>query len=475
MIHIKLYNFKYSQRHNKTLYNLPSTEEWTLQTFARSVLRFEPLLLLPVVYVFWYADPNRLWSLLLLVPLLLLRWLAYGRLVTATPLNAVFAALLVLAVLNVFAAPYSRGDTNLAILPLNWQVTIPWAWVMLGRPLMGMAIYFSFVEHGRHYGVKNLTHSTVLLGLIVALLALFATQWNAKSTQLGFIIERLPQLREIWLAPGGFNANEIAGGIAWLTPLCAALMLHRWRPRIAQVGAAVAFALLLLALFLGQSRLAITGVIVALGFISLTLVPAGRRRALALAGLALFIAAEVAIVQNVFAPPTTAEAMDARDDNSAAGRLEMYISVIDILQDHPLTGVGMNMYRDGQVRADYPVPSFGQRILPHAHNELFQLGVDFGVPGLILFIMLHIIAGVMIWRCWRQPDAQSRAIAIGVAAALLAHGIFGLGDAVALWDRFIFVFWWTLGLLGAQYARNAALSATHQGWPAQSVSPAKQA
>ena len=32
-----------------------------------------------------------------------------------------------------------------------------------------------------------------------------------------------------------------------------------------------------------------------------------------------------------------------------------------------------------------------------------------------------------------------------------------------------------LGLLGAQYARNAALSATHQGWPAQSVSPAKQA
>ena len=422
-----------------------------MRNFAQTILRYEPLLLLGVVYTFWYADANRLWSLLLLPALLLLRRLAYGRLFTDTPLNAVFAALLALAVANVFVAPYSRGDTNLTLQPLNLQLTIPWAWVMLGRPLMGIALYFSFVEYGRRFGVSGLANTTVLLGLIVALLGLFATQWNSKSDQLAFIIERLPQTRDIWLAPGGFNANEIAGGMAWLTPLCAALALHRWRPKITQTGAAVVFALLLLCLFLGQSRLAIGGVIAGMGLVIITLVPPGHRRALALVGLALFVAAEIAIVRNVFAPPSYGETMVDRDENSTAGRLEMYLSVVEILQDYPLTGVGMNMYRDAQVRADYPVPSFGQRILPHTHNELLQFGADFGAPGLILFIMLHIVVAIMIWRCWRQPDPQSRVIAIGVAAALLAHGIYGAGDAVALWDRFIFVFWWALGLLGAQY------------------------
>ena len=422
-----------------------------LRKVAQTALRYEPLLLMAVVYTFWYADANRLWSLLLLPPLLLLRWFAYGRLVTQTPLNAVLATLLVLAVANVFVAAYSRGDTSLALPVLDLQLTIPWAWVMLGRPLMGVALYFSFVEHGRRYGVQGLARTTVVLGLIVAFLALFSTQWNAKSEQLAPIIERLPTISDIWLAPGGFNANEIAGGMAWLIPLTAALALHYWRPRVVQVGAAAAFALLLFCLFLGQSRLAIGGVIVGLGLVMMTLVPPGRRRVLALVGLALFTAAEVAIVRNVFAPPSYGAVMVARDENSSAARLEMYLSVVNILQDHPLTGVGMNMYRDGQVRADYPVPSFGQRILPHAHNELLQLGADFGVPGLVFFIMLHLVVAVMVWRCWRQPDRQSRVIAMGVAAALLAHGIYGAGDAVALWDRFIFVFWWALGLLGAQY------------------------
>lgn len=424
-----------------------------MRTLAQSILRYEPILVMCVVYAFWIGDANRMWSLLLLIPLLVLRWVAYRRLLTSTPLNAVFAALLVLAVANVFVAPYSRGDANLVLRPLDLQTTIPWSWVMLGRPLMGMAVYFSFVEHGRLYGVSGLATTTVLLGLIVAGLGLMSTQWNSKSDQLAFIIERLPQNREIWLAPGGFNANELAGGLAWLVPLTAALALYRWRSRLTQIGAAVAFALLLLCLFLGQSRLAIGGVSVALALVILTLVPSGRWRALALVGLALFVAAEVAIIRNVFAPPSQSETMTVRDEQSTAARLEMYLSVLHILEDHPLTGVGTNMYRDGQVRADYPVPSFGQRILPHAHNELLQLGADFGVPGLIFFIMLHVVILAMAWRCWRQPDRLSRVIAVGVIAAVLGHGIFGTGDAVALWDRFIFVFWWALGLLGAQYAR----------------------
>lgn len=405
-----------------------------------------------VVAIFWLGDASRVWSLLLLLPLLPIRWLAHRHLVTSTPLNAVFALLIVLGLANILTAPFERGNTLITAQPLGLQAVIPWAWVMLGRPLMGIALYFVFVDHARHYGMRPLIFYTVGLGLIVALVSLLMTQWNSKSDQLRFLIDLFPQVHDSWIAPGGFNANEIAGGIAWLVPLMAALALHRWKPRILQYGAAVAFGLLLLSLFMGQSRLAIGGVVVGLAFVILFLIPRGHRMVLAFAALGLFVAAEYLVVSNILAPPSRAVVMQDRDENSTAGRLEMYMSVVNILDDHPLTGVGMNMYRDGQVRDLYPVPSFGSgRILPHAHNEFLQLGADFGYPGLVWFILLHGMALYMAWRCFRQPLRQPRLIAVGTIAALLAHGIYGTGDAVALWDRFIFVFWWVLALLGAQY------------------------
>jgi hypothetical protein len=422
-----------------------------LRSFAQRLLILELPVLAIVLYTFWLGDANRVWSLVLLIPLLVARLVAYRRIASATPLNAVLVALAALCVLNVFVAPYERGMTRLTMPLTGWQTTIPWAWVMLGRPLMGIALYLAFVEHGRQHGMRLLVGYTVVLGLIVALVALVASQWNVKSEQLQAIIALLPQMRDLWLAPGGFNANEIAGGMAWLVPLCAGLALHRWQPRWLRVVAGIAFALLLLALLLGQSRLAIAGVIAGLALVGLLLPRSWRGRASALAGVALLVVFELMIVNNVFAPPGTSERMVDRDESGTAARIEMYGSVLAILNDHPLTGVGMNMYRDEQVRERYPVPTYGTKVLPHAHNEFLQLGADFGYPGLALYIALHGMALYMVWVCWRSGDRQARVIAVATTAGLLAHGIYGTGDAVALWDRFIFVYWGVLGLLGAQY------------------------
>jgi hypothetical protein len=41
---------------------------------------------------------------------------------------------------------------------------------------------------------------------------------------------------------------------------------------------------------------------------------------------------------------------------------------------------------------------------------------------------------------------------LAAATGLLAHAVYGVGDAITLWDRFIFVFWWIMGLVGAVYA-----------------------
>ena len=123
-----------------------------------------------------------------------------------------------------------------------------------------------------------------------------------------------------------------------------------------------------------------------------------------------------------------------------------------IVHDYPLTGVGLSMFRDGRVRAQYPASGFEGRILPHAHDEFLQVATDMGLPGLIVFGAIYGVAGWMVLRIWRRGDAAARILALALGAALLAHAVYGLTDAITLWDRFAFVFWLMLGLLAAQYA-----------------------
>ena len=84
--------------------------------------------------------------------------------------------------------------------------------------------------------------------------------------------------------------------------------------------------------------------------------------------------------------------------------------------------------------------------------EWLQAATDLGVPGLIVFVGFQAAAGWMLWRVWRRGSPRDRAVALAVAAGLVAHMIFGLGDAIALWDRFAFGYWWMIGLAAAQYA-----------------------
>jgi O-antigen ligase len=121
------------------------------------------------------------------------------------------------------------------------------------------------------------------------------------------------------------------------------------------------------------------------------------------------------------------------------------------MRDYPLTGVGLNMFRDGRVRALYPVPTFPNPVLPHTHQEWLQVGTDMGIPGLIVFIGLQVVTIYALYTGYRQGTASSKAVFAAVGAGLFAHAFFGLGDAITLWDRFAFVFWWLVALGGAQY------------------------
>jgi putative inorganic carbon (HCO3(-)) transporter len=154
----------------------------------------------------------------------------------------------------------------------------------------------------------------------------------------------------------------------------------------------------------------------------------------------------VLIMRNAFGAVSLIE----RDEESVSARFDIWVSALHIMSDYPLTGVGLNMYRDGRVRELYPVPAFAQPVLPHTHQEWLQIGTDLGFPGLAAYLALQVTTGWMVVRSYRDGDQRARGVIVGAGGGLLAHAIFGLGDAIPIWDRFAFLMWWLLALVAAQ-------------------------
>ena len=401
----------------------------------------------------WMPDFNRVWALLLAVPMLGIRLLRYRRLWPRTPLDVLALALLALLALSALTMPFRQGVAVLA--GPGDEVRVPYEIIVIGRPLFGVLLMTSLIEAARRAGsMHSLLWASVALGVVLGLLGLFAAQYTEKSDALQPIVSLLPAIRWFPGAEGGFNVNEIAGGMAWFTPLMAGIAIWAWREVASGAGrrqaalasvASLAFALLWAALFLGQSRSAIIGVLP--GLLALSLLLRGRWRVAAVAFVVLFAGAQIALL---IGPRTTpGDALQQRDAASASSRVLIWQSALAIIRDHPLTGAGMNNFRAPVVRAAYPVAGYEQRVLPHAHNEIVQLGVDFGLPGVLLWLLGAALVTRMLWQAWRAGLPTARPLLLGVAAGLAAHALYGLGDAIPLWDRQAFGLWWMLGLAGA--------------------------
>jgi len=134
------------------------------------------------------------------------------------------------------------------------------------------------------------------------------------------------------------------------------------------------------------------------------------------------------------------------------------------IQDFPFTGMGMNAFRK-VVPVLYPLFLVSPDVdIGHAHNEFLQAALDLGIPGLIAFIAIYIIAFWMlasIWKVTRHPQLNTghwslvtRSLTLGLGGGLLAHMLYGLTDAVALGAKPGLLFWMLLGLIAGLYEQT---------------------
>jgi putative inorganic carbon (HCO3(-)) transporter len=128
----------------------------------------------------------------------------------------------------------------------------------------------------------------------------------------------------------------------------------------------------------------------------------------------------------------------ASASGSLAWRLELWPMVIELIVQHPWTGIGLESL----------VPYIQDRHnAQHAHNLALQVALDLGLPGLACLLTMLAIALRSSFRTLREHrGTPHQAIAAGTIGALLAFLVATLADTIPVGSKAGVFFWALLGL-----------------------------
>jgi len=409
--------------------------EWVVRLEWPILAILAPLLLFP--------DAKRSVALLGIPLIWIARKIARGRFVRRTPLDGAIALMLLMVLVSLYAT-------------FDIAFSLP----KIAGILLGIAVFYAMVELDARWS-RWAVRVYLAGGLGLALLAILGTQRIGKLPVLSSIISRLPLiLRGLPGAEGGFQPNEVAGALVWFIPLYFAFgasVWRSWRQKEEGMGKVVvlwlAGVVTTMVLVFTQSRSAMVG----FGLATLLLLAIAGRAGRIIAGV-IVIAGVVALA--IIGPSQAIDAfMGGRATTDtvagaldASGRLEVWSRALYAIQDFPFTGTGPNAFRR-IVPVLYPLFTISPDAdIAHAHNHLLQAAVDLGLPGLVSYVAIWLVAGAMLVRIWQYGGGgMSRALAAGLGAGLAAHFVYGLTDTVALGAKPGVAWWALLGLAAARF------------------------
>jgi len=318
----------------------------------------------------------------------------------------------------------------LCTVPVTLAVTPDWAttWAQVARLLAGLALAYAIANWAR--GPAHLELLAMALagaGLLAALASPFAVEWGAGKALLvpGGLYAHLPTLLEDAVHP-----NMMAGALTVLLPVPLAVLIgapgdRTWVATGATpTGRWARQALFLLAATAMTAALVLTGsrgaLVASAAAVCILLVRRWPRLlwAIPVAALALALWAWQGDV------PGLLEGLGGAGDLASwEGRLEVWSRAIALIEDAPWTGVGAGTFARVVGRL-YPFFLAGPDAeIPHAHNLLLQVGVDLGVPGLVAYLAVVIVAfGCAIEARGRPGTGTLSWAGIAALSGMLIHG-----------------------------------------------------
>jgi putative inorganic carbon (HCO3(-)) transporter len=410
--------------------------EWVL------LLAAAPFLLLPTL---------RETITLVMLGLLCLLWLAQAlrrQPWPQTPFNGVLLLFSVMLFVSVLITPTP-------------DLTLPKA----TGAVLGLALFRLLARMSGRRGGTVCLGGLLLAGMGVWGLGLLDLNWPAKVPVLQAWLDHLPQhVARFPGAPGGgISPNQLAGALVLVLPAALAASLggprfeNRWIIRLLGLGATVLWGA---TLFLTQSRGGwVGGAAGALVFLALWGLSARNRwqrwagmgvpALVVLGGVVVFLFLGFDRISERLYGATEGAVETAVGAISFRGRVEIWSRALYTLYDFPFAGRGLGTFRQA---APYVYPLLlvsPDKDIAHAHNVFLQMGVDLGLPGLIAYVALLVVAVRVGWQRIRR-GGWGRWAALGVLAGLLGFHVYGLADTLSLGSKPSFLFWWLLALLAVE-------------------------
>ena len=424
---------------------------------ARWLVRLE-IPILSIIYVYFVvSDQVPLAAFGLIVLVWLARWWTTGRLTLTTSLDLPILILLVW-------------------LPISLSVSI-YAWESLPKVygvILGAAFFYAIVNTIESR--RDLVWAVFWLVVVcaaISLAGLVGTDWaQNKIVSASFIYDKLPRFiqgipRSI---AGGFSRNGVGGTLTFIVPMLAALATSQKLKVKSQKSIQLATDWLLTT---GLTWL----ILISLGFSLITLALTQSRggwlgAVVGLLGVAIWrdrrfawlivVGALALIVLIVMgyggALIDFVLRMDAQS-GTLASRMEVWQRGLMMVQDNPYTGIGIGTYN---TVAHLMYPFFiaaPDEVVAHAHNNLLEVAVDVGIPGLVAYIALLTGFVVCAIRAYRSTiDSGVRALIVGLGFGMLAHQVFGLTDAFILGTKPGVLLWVFLAFVVAIERRRIVYS-----------------
>ena len=390
------------------------------------------LLIYPAIF---FMTPSRAVVLFWLPLLAGWRWMAHNRPIPKTSFNPAILLLTIMIAVSAWATP-------------DLAFSLP----KIAGLLFGIAVFYMVVDLNTLAAPQPQRNNWTITALL--LLA-------GGFVLVGFVnfypplAVRLPSILHFEV-----NPNEVSGILTYSWPLLVALTVWHIRQQGRTAGQtqfvhSLLAGLMSVAGLIGVGILYLTtsrgGQVACLAAVGLIAIFSTRRlRAVMLGGsVVLLLAAGVYLMQAVpsAAPAEAGSNANATLQLTLANRTELWERGVKGIQDFPLTGMGMNIFRRAMPEL-YPLEAVSAEFdFAHAHNHLLQAALDLGVPGLFAYLWIWILAAWQLLHTWRTaPSPRLRFLALGIAASLLAHFLFGITDAIALGAKPGFLLWMLFGV-----------------------------
>ncbi len=133
------------------------------------------------------------------------------------------------------------------------------------------------------------------------------------------------------------------------------------------------------------------------------------------------------------------------------GRLFIWSTTLDMVEDHPILGVGQGNYKPvyGETM---PQSTRRKQAHAHAHNDVLNFAAVSGVPGMLLYLVVWIYSVRLFWMGWRanKQPAMYRTFSLAALAGSVAFFGTSLTEATFADDevRQMLMALWAFGLTG---------------------------